>query len=91
MDIKNITFKNYKCFDKVELKDLKPINLIIGKNRIGKSSVLDVVEMIYDIDKFEYATKSGTKIVLEKPLTEKEIKRIFNFHTPGLNPPSLDG
>lgn len=47
MDIERIQVKDYKCFKNFELSNLKPINIIIGKNNIGKSSILDIVEMIY--------------------------------------------
>ena len=48
-NISEIEFENYKCFNnKVKLENLKSINVIIGKNNIGKSSVLDIVENIYD-------------------------------------------
>ena len=48
--ITRIEFENYKCFDKkVELKDIKPINVIIGRNNIGKSSILDIIEMMIGI------------------------------------------
>ncbi len=39
------TVKNYKCFDEhgVELGPFKDINVIIGKNNSGKSSIIDIV------------------------------------------------
>ena len=48
-NITEIEFENYKCFNnKFKLENLKSINVIIGKNNIGKSSVLDIVENIYN-------------------------------------------
>lgn len=38
-----INIKNYKCFNNFEVKDLKRINLITGKNNIGKSAFLEAV------------------------------------------------
>ena len=47
MDIKRIKVSDYKCFGGICIENIKPINIIIGKNNIGKSSVLDVIEAIY--------------------------------------------
>ncbi|MBL7705626.1 MAG: AAA family ATPase [Taibaiella sp.] len=42
--------KNYKCFDEdgVELGPFKDVNVIIGKNNSGKSSIIDVVKYLMD-------------------------------------------
>ncbi len=51
-NIKNITVEKYKCFtNKVTLENIKPINVIVGKNNIGKSSILNVIEMTQDTNK----------------------------------------
>ena len=43
MDIKCIKFEDYKCFKSGCINNIKPINVIIGKNNIGKSSILDIL------------------------------------------------
>lgn len=44
-----ISFDGYQCFkDKQELDVIKPVNVIIGRNNSGKSSVLDVIQLIID-------------------------------------------
>jgi putative ATP-dependent endonuclease of OLD family len=48
-----ITFSRYKSFslaDAVELTDLKHVNVVIGKNNSGKSSVLDMINAACDAD-----------------------------------------
>lgn len=74
MDIRKIHIDGHKCFKSITLDDLKPINVIIGRNNIGKSSILDIIEMIYNVEQF--ANKS-VKIRLEKPITFEEISNTF--------------
>lgn len=47
MDYSRIIIEKQKCFNDIELSGIKNINIIIGKNNIRKSSILDVIEMIY--------------------------------------------
>lgn len=72
MDIKEIIFENYKCFKHAEIYNLQPINIIIGKNNIGKSSILDILEMIYS-----KRPSKQTTIIAEKELSEMDIRRTF--------------
>jgi AAA15 family ATPase/GTPase len=41
--LKNLTIKNFRCFENFELKNLKRINIFVGDNNSGKSSVLEAV------------------------------------------------
>ena len=74
MDIEKIQVIDYKCFQNVELGCLKPINIIIGKNNIGKSSILDILEMIYG------SKTIGTKerIFLTKIISDDLVKSVFD-------------
>ncbi len=50
--IKSIYFMQYKSFSEdqfQELKDIKKINVIIGKNNTGKSSIIDIIHYILDL------------------------------------------
>lgn len=75
-----ITIKNYKCFDEEGggFDRILPINILIGKNNSGKSSLLDLIESLTlkDYHKFEQSpTQHGKlKIIIEHTLTEKEIE-----------------
>lgn len=49
--IKNIRFKGYKVFSNkqhVEVENISPVNVIIGKNNSGKTSLLDIMETVFD-------------------------------------------
>lgn len=44
--IKTVSFKNFKCFEELDVKDIKRVNLIAGKNNIGKTAFMEGVELI---------------------------------------------
>lgn len=79
MDVKKIDVLNYKCFTDIHIDNIKPINIIIGKNNIGKSSVLDIVEGIYG----SRTINMNTKIILTKEMDEDVISRVFQKGTSG--------
>lgn len=43
--VKNIYFKNFKCFEELEFDGLKRVNLIGGKNNVGKTSFMEGVNL----------------------------------------------
>lgn len=44
--IRHISFKNYKVFTDLQVMELHPITLLIGKNSSGKSSILKLIAML---------------------------------------------
>ncbi len=46
--IERISFEHFRGFDKLELRDMKPITLISGKNNAGKSSILEGIFLFLD-------------------------------------------
>ena len=53
--IQNIQIQSYKCFSNLEVDNLKRVNLLSGKNNIGKTAFLEAIELfvssqkIYDV------------------------------------------
>lgn len=43
--IKDLKFSNFKCFKKLEVANIKRVNLIGGKNNIGKTSFMEGIEL----------------------------------------------
>jgi len=41
--IETVEIKNFRCFDKLTLKGLKPINVIVGRNASGKTAFLEAL------------------------------------------------
>lgn len=81
--------KNFKCFGDSEqgFEQIKPINLIIGRNNSGKSSLSDLVkalaEKISDFPQSQWHNNCPPEIILESPLTESEVRRVFRQENDG--------
>lgn len=46
--IEKIKIENFKLFNKIEINNLKPINIVGGKNNVGKSSFLEAIFLFHD-------------------------------------------
>ena len=44
MKLVQLSISNFKCFDSITIKNLESINIFIGKNNTGKSSILEALE-----------------------------------------------
>ena len=44
--IKNIKINNYKCFKNFEIKAFKRINILVGDNNSGKTSLLEAIALL---------------------------------------------
>jgi len=83
-----ILVKNYKCFDSSGggFDKILPINLIIGKNNSGKSSLIDLIQFLIEKhnDFFEIGRdNSNPEVLIEHKLTESEISQTFSSSTSG--------
>ncbi|MDQ3255935.1 MAG: AAA family ATPase [Acidobacteriota bacterium] len=41
--IESLKIENFRCFESVELRDLKRINVIVGENGSGKTALLEAI------------------------------------------------
>lgn len=83
---KGIRFKGYKAFTAdtyTELDNLPRVSVIIGKNNSGKSSVIDVMGMMYDrmYAMREEITSCAEEIIAEIPITRDMCDRLFSGYT----------
>ncbi len=89
----SIKIKNYKCFGAVAqgFEKIYPINIIIGKNNSGKSSLLDLVECLAtnknpnekfkgsEIEIFDVFTKDLLNIILSSTSNKEVVKNNLPF------------
>lgn len=76
-----IQFSGYKLFcdeTMTELDKITNVNVIIGKNNSGKSSLLDVIEMAYDEDFFNKQKRQISLLRVFLPVTGNIVRRIFS-------------
>ncbi|MCK5660277.1 MAG: AAA family ATPase, partial [Methanosarcinales archaeon] len=87
MDDISIKIKNYKCFGESSqgFEEIKPINVLIGKNNSGKSSLIDLIEYaVKPRDLINFSHKgSEPEITITLPLKEDEVKKVFSSDTQG--------
>ena len=79
-----IQFDGYKLFPEnntMKLDDISNLNVIIGKNNSGKSSVLDVIEMAYDHEKFERQKRQICSLRINAPITREMVREIFQDYS----------
>lgn len=84
--IKSIYFKGYKSFDVnsyTEVSDIKNLNVIIGKNNSGKSSVVDMFQYVLDPKKFSDNKSRFTVVELMFKVGEEKIDQVFQKNTSG--------
>lgn len=87
-NIKNIRFKGYKVFSNnqhAEIENISRVNVIIGKNNSGKTSLLDVIETIYNN---KMKIKSGLdieEIIFDVPFDRDMVHSIFSGYS-GIGP-----
>jgi len=81
IEINKISFKGYKVFSDNDhsLSDLKNVNIIIGRNNSGKSSLLDVIEELYECrEKFKYPIN---ELSIECPFIPQIAESIFQGYS----------
>lgn len=88
-EIHNLSVKisNYKCFGEAPFgfDQILPLNLIIGRNNTGKSTLLDLISYLtYPTDLSALGNKGQTpKITVTGALAEAELRRVFASNTSG--------
>lgn len=86
--MESLILKNYKCFDDkgAIIKSFKDINIIIGKNNSGKSSIVDIIKFLITKDKAFFKNLRDGKppnLIFEDKITDTLIRQIFPSSTSG--------
>ena len=81
MKLSNIKFKNYKSFGDYwsTIQNVSSVNVLIGRNNSGKSSVLDVIEGLTNANVFNKnsSLNASFTVELEHTLDEHEIRELL--------------
>lgn len=83
----SIKAKNFKSIGEVEVgfDSIYPINILIGRNNTGKSTLLELVGCVInpsELSRYNHAGKNS-EIFLTKLIVETEIKQTFPSNTSG--------
>lgn len=83
-EIVNIAFKGYKVFPKnryTYMGDISRVNVVIGKNNCGKTSLLDILGLIYDANSSVIVGIDVDEVIFDIPLDEIAAQRVFSTHS----------
>lgn len=87
MEYLSIKVKNYKCFgdEPVGFESIKPINIIIGRNNSGKSTLLELIHFLVGQKTWfnNFPTKIDTALLISQSIDEPTIRRVFVPGTSG--------
>lgn len=83
-----VKIKNYKCFkDETGFDTIRRVNLIIGRNNVGKSSLLDVIEIVssgnYSFDSPSWRENKQPQIFFHSQISEEVVSQTFPANTRG--------
>ncbi|ENM5724768.1 AAA family ATPase [Vibrio mimicus] len=83
-----IKIKGYKCFtEEVGFDVIQRVNLIIGRNNSGKSSLLDLIDVVtcenYSFNRNTWRTNEPPQVIFESVITEDVAKLTFPDNTSG--------
>lgn len=84
----SVTVRNYKCFGDEEagFDTIRPVNVIIGRNNSGKSTLLEVVgQLVRPSNAFQVLGHRGAtpEVFLEHAATEQQLRSIFSENASG--------
>ncbi|MFH1658345.1 MAG: ATP-binding protein [Pseudomonadota bacterium] len=85
----SIKASNFKCFGVIAqgFDEIKPINLVVGRNNSGKSSLLDLVyystKPKIEIPKNQWHGLEASKVIFTSELTDGDIISTFPSNTSG--------
>jgi AAA15 family ATPase/GTPase len=78
--LNSLKIKNFRCFEEFELQQLGRVNLLVGRNNSGKTSILEAIHILdsVDINPFHEAIKRR-KEYLENSKENDNIAMISHF------------
>lgn len=87
--LKTVTIKNFRNFPYFELQNLGRLNLLVGTNNSGKTSVLEAIRLLCsqnDLQPLIDATRSRGEYFYDDHKTERELDIRHLFHNHKIEP-----
>jgi len=85
MQIERIKIKNYKALQNIEISDISPMTVIVGKNGVGKSTFFDVFGFLRDClntnVKNALDKRGGFKEVVSREKNDEELSFEIKFRS----------
>lgn len=81
--LRSLRIESFRCFQTFELQQLGRLNLLVGTNNSGKTSILEAIQILYAQNKFDGLRESLANESLTKMLENKkelDIKHLFYGH-----------
>jgi AAA15 family ATPase/GTPase len=90
--LKSLKIENFRCFPSFEMQQLGRLNLIVGTNNSGKTSILEAIQLLYSESSIEVLEilknimlGRGEYISDENRNRELDIRHLFGDHEIALN------
>ncbi|NEQ37323.1 MAG: AAA family ATPase [Okeania sp. SIO3I5] len=94
--LKSLTINNFRCFQSFELQQLSRVNLLVGMNNSGKTSILEAIQLLYSfhqpgkfhkmiLDRGEYFTEGDRQLDIRHLFYGREISLGSEFSIVGNN------
>lgn len=88
--LNNIEYINFKCFKELKVNSLKRVNLISGKNNIGKTSFMEGLELYLSSKDVYSFMNSLSKMIRRRQYNVKQSNRYLEFDIIYLNSSKME-
>lgn len=84
--LKNLRIENFRCFKSFELKELGQLNLLVGKNNSGKTSILEAIQLLnseHNLETWRELMLARSEYILNGEnfdIRELDIRHLFYGH-----------
>ena len=78
MQFRDITIKNFRGIDDLEIKDFAPINIFVGKNNVGKTSILEAIFLLSGMSNLPLALQINGRRGVQTHQQEDGLRYLFH-------------
>ncbi|MEM1169758.1 MAG: ATP-binding protein [Cyanobacteria bacterium P01_H01_bin.35] len=78
--LKSLTINNFRCFQSFELQQLSRVNLLVGMNNSGKTSMLEAIQLLYSFlqpDKFQKIMSYRGEFFWKENHKQLDVRHLF--------------